>query len=63
MLFNKNLEEELSKTYRNVNLIQIPQGGRKYDQSTFKGDGGVFIPVKDPERSAKWYEEIFWDLK
>lgn len=24
----------------------------------FKGMEGVFIPVKDPEKSAKWYEDI-----
>ena len=27
-------------------------------QSLFKGVEAIFIPIKDPQLSAKWYEEI-----
>jgi len=32
-------------------------GGRILTQSIFKGMEGVFIPVKNPAKSAEWYEE------
>ncbi len=31
---------------------------RKMKQSLFKGVEAIFIPIKDPQLSAKWYEEI-----
>lgn len=31
---------------------------RKMKQSLFKGVEAIFIPIKDPKLSAKWYEEI-----
>ena len=31
---------------------------RKMKQSLFKGVEAIFIPIKDPKLSSKWYEEI-----
>jgi hypothetical protein len=52
------LIKDLSKTCQIVNIINVYKEINHMAKPLLKGMEGVFIPVKDPELSAKWYEEI-----
>jgi glyoxylase I family protein len=42
---------------RKLYRVTIDKGAIHVTQPLLKGMEGVFIPVKDPQRSAEWYEE------